>query len=176
MNLDDLLDYAGYDSPDYESEKEEPDESDSDGDDREEEGAGEVQEDDEEGAGGEVDGDRRTNKRKPEGRKLGDIEAEWVQGEKGKKKVGEHRRPCSRQSPDVFSSFRSSTWALSTPSALLRRTATSSSRDATSARDARAGSGSERTPSDFTSSLASTIIPHSRGAPRMRRSTTRRWR
>ncbi len=26
MNLDDLLDYAGYDSPDYESEKEEPDE------------------------------------------------------------------------------------------------------------------------------------------------------
>jgi hypothetical protein len=90
MNLDDLLDYAGYDSPDYESEEEEPDEDGSDGDDREEGAAGEQQEDNEEGAGEEADGARRTNKRKPDGKKLGDIEAEWVRGEKGTKKVGHH--------------------------------------------------------------------------------------
>jgi len=88
MNLDDLLDYDGYDSPDYESE-EEQEEDDSDNDDREEEGADEGQEDDGEEAEDEVDGARRHNNRMPEGKKLGDIEAEWVRGERGKEKVCE---------------------------------------------------------------------------------------
>jgi hypothetical protein len=89
MNLDDLLDYTGYDSPDWSEEKDQ--EEDIDGDDSEEE-VGE--EDDEEGAGDDVDEARRTDKRKPKGKKLGDIEADWVRGERGKQKVGEHLRPC----------------------------------------------------------------------------------